>query len=396
MKRKLLSLAFAAVALPLAALDFAPPLVDGSGWQKSRRDWERELAGSRYAPVDAQSIRLLAEPQHGFGALRPREMELQWAADGSALSSVRIIIYNKGDDLPLDKKAFAAKLKESVSALNEALGMPGKQKNLLTRDTGVKVKATEWRGEHIAARLESCDREFIRLTVTADAESLSGGGAADAVSKKSLRQNVCREGGALWIKGIPMVDQGEKGYCVPATLARIFSYYGMSGIDQHAMAALCESGGATGTSVLEMQRALEAISHRFHVRLSQIDARMPDLSDVYARYNQVAAAAGQPRLLPMGAGRNLSEADGKLMQQAMGLRDADVAKWLKPIRKPLQEGIPILWCVPGHMRMIIGYDTERQELIYSDSWGARTAEERMPLAAACAISVFRYILKPSR
>ncbi|MGN0837050.1 MAG: hypothetical protein ACI4OS_06370 [Akkermansia sp.] len=396
MKGVLPALAFAALALPLGALDFAPLLVGGSGWQQSRRDWERALAGSRYAPVDAQSIRLLAEPLHSFGALRPREIEMQWAEDGSALSSVRIIIYNKGDDLPLDKKAFAANLKDSMAALSEALGGPGRQKALLTRDTGVKVKATEWRGEHIAARLEACNQEFIRLTMAADAGGLGGGGAADAVSKKSLRQNVCREGGALWIKGIPMVDQGEKGYCVPATLARMFGYYGMSGIDQHAMAALCESGGTTGTSVLDMQRALEAISHRFHVRLSQVDAQMPDLQAVYARYNRAAAAAGQPMLQPMPAGRNLSEADGRLMQQAMGLRDADIAKWLKPIRKPLQDGIPILWCVPGHMRMIIGYDTDRQELIYSDSWGQRTAEERMPLSAACAISVFRYILKPSR
>ncbi|MFR4224380.1 MAG: hypothetical protein ACLT38_12745 [Akkermansia sp.] len=39
------------------------------------------------------------------------------------------------------------------------------------------------------------------------------------------------------IQDIPMVDQGQKGYCVVATAARIFAYYGMDYVDQHELAS---------------------------------------------------------------------------------------------------------------------------------------------------------------
>lgn len=379
------------------ATDLAPLFVDGSAWEKTQQDWQAgPLNGNQFAPVDKLHIRLKTDGVHTFGTLDPAEMEIYWKEDGSGLRLLYIVVYNKGDDGDLDKKAFAAKLKETVAALDEAFGTKGKAKQLNKKDTGVKVKATEWQWENGTARLESCDQEFIRLGVAEDAEGLKVGGANAAVHKNSLRSNVRTDGTAKWIDGIPMVDQGQKGYCVPATLARVFGYYGMDGVDMHAMAALCESSGSTGTSTREMQQALEDISRRFHVRLTQIDGLHKDLSEIYAAYNKLAIGAGKPTLTEVKMGDNLDEADETLLMKALKIKPADITKWLKPVKKNVDEGIPLLWLVPGHMRMIIGYDPGKKEIIYSDSWGANAAKEHMSMTQAYVISMYRYVLKPSR
>ena len=61
-----------------------------------------------------------------------------------------------------------------------------------------------------------------------------------------------------------MVDQGQKGYCVPATLARVFAFYGMDGVDQHALAALCDSSADGGTSSNSMEAAMAAICKKMN------------------------------------------------------------------------------------------------------------------------------------
>jgi hypothetical protein len=39
-----------------------------------------------------------------------------------------------------------------------------------------------------------------------------------------------------------MIDQGKKGYCAAATLARVLQHYGYV-VDQHALAELAETEG---------------------------------------------------------------------------------------------------------------------------------------------------------
>jgi len=50
----------------------------------------------------------------------------------------------------------------------------------------------------------------------------------------------------------------------------------------------------------------------------------------------------------------------------------------------------------GHMRLIIGYNTTTNEILFSDSWGARHALKRMPMDNACAMTTAMYYLEPSQ
>ena len=65
--------------------------------------------------------------------------------------------------------------------------------------------------------------------------------------------------GAIYVGNLPMVDQGNKGYCVAATVQRLFEYYGI-GADMHQIAEIAGSDPRRGTSTLEMARKTVKLS----------------------------------------------------------------------------------------------------------------------------------------
>ena len=62
--------------------------------------------------------------------------------------------------------------------------------------------------------------------------------AGATVRLSDLPKNVTRDDdGNVFIDDIPMVDQGQKGYCVVASVQRLFEYYGIP-CDQHQLAQI--------------------------------------------------------------------------------------------------------------------------------------------------------------
>ena len=76
----------------------------------------------------------------------------------------------------------------------------------------------------------------------------------------------------------------------------------------------------------------------------------------------------------------------------------------------VDEGIPLLWSLQvgiikergipqaggGHMRLIIGYNEESDQLIYTDSWGAGHEFKKMSFPDAFTASMNLITIKPSR
>lgn len=144
--------------------------------------------------------------------------------------------------------------------------------------------------------------------------------------KERIAAQVSRsDEGHAYIKGIPMIDQGDKGYCAAATLARVLQYYGYS-VDQHAMAALAETeakltenarGGTLRDNII---KAMRRICGSTPFRLRELDKERPEA--------------------------------------------------IMPI---IEQGIPIIWFIPGHARLLIGLHPENNQIVYSDSWGPEHA-----------------------
>lgn len=408
-------LCLAGAELAWAGGDMVEAMGEGQFWGKTRQELAKELLqGVERIPTDQKTDRIPQTEELTFGEVEAGEMLIRWG-EKEKPSSVLVMVYNKGDDGPLEKKSFDKSLHKAIETLNACCGCKAKPKKVSRKEAGIPVKAWcwQWKGGFFQLEAASSGRkhdfvsEFIRLKAGADEASLEQGDGSDAARKSSLKQHVKRKDSAVWIEGIPMVDQGEKGYCVPATVSRIFAYYGMDGVDQHTLAALCNSTGGEGTSVREMYDALLDIGKAFHVRVQPLDDDEGVMSFVNA-YNKAAKKLKKEPVSP----EDFATAtwDAEVLKLGRAGKSAQIKKWLAPLIKSIEAGLPVIWSVRlgvfpekdipqsrgGHMRLLLGYDEERKVIFYSDSWGAGHERKEMPLEQACSISVSRYILKPSR
>lgn len=419
-----------AVALSTLACfgaDLVQPISTGELWKGPKQSAKNKyLVGTRYAPVDDTTWRM-ANGSFTFGKLHAGEVLLKWGEDN--IDSLRIIVYSKGDDGSVEREEFLEKIDAAKEALNEITGVEGKKKKVNVKETGVQVDCWEWEWENGAARLDASytgsiskkarrgrktkggkepfEAEFIRVDLGPDTESIERGGASDKVTRKELKGSVQKEeDGTVWLDGVDMVDQGQKGYCVPATLARVFAFYGMDGVDQHALAALCDSSADGGTSTNAMEGAMAAICKKFPVKLITIEDYQSSMMALMETYNKLAKKKKEEQLsfsVPP-----LDVADPELLLQARAGKKSQVKKWLGVIKRHIDAGSPVLWSVTlgiykekvsvpqtrgGHMRLIIGYNMKEQTIIYSDSWGAGHEKKTMPAAEAAAMTTGRYVIK---
>lgn len=401
--------------------DLREDLMSGAIWQMGVEDFGKKyLEGERGGWVDQEKTTIrLPQPKITIGELVLGEMLVKWRNEKPV--SLQIMIYNKGDNGAVDKEKFDEQLEQSLKKLNEIFGEEGKPFVPKSKESAVRnLKGWQWKSPALSAILDSnttgtrknFEAEFIRLRI------MSPGGVSqeERASKKDLKSNVKREGQRVVIEGIPMVDQGQKGYCSVATAARVFGYYGVKNIDQHELASAAGTSAGGGTTVTEMIAAIKKIGNRFQVKVNVLPGSLDSVQD-YLRfikaYNRGAKRAGEQQFpddsLDMPAFWNMVNAD--VLKSFRASKPADIERWMKPIRTYIDNGVPVLWSlelgiVPepmgisqtrgGHMRLIIGYDDEKQEILFSDSWGKEHACKAMPMADAAAVTVTRMVIMPSK
>lgn len=394
---------------------------------KSGELWKMNRKEAPYRPTFADIA--LGEVLYSWGEETQEDAPAAGEATGEEskvekLQKVVCMVYNRGDDGEIDKKKFDEKFDACVAALDEVSGKKGRQIQLSKGKTGVKVKAWQWQGEQGVIRLEGAvtikkkERlmEFIRLSIAPDIAMMDKGGSSDKIGRKDLKTNVTKEDdGTVWIKGIPMVDQGDKGYCVPATVARVFAYYGMDKVDMHALAALCETGTGGGTSTAKMAEALKTIGRTFRLKIKTLNPPSGSHHEFIKDYNREAKRQGKHELEEASAPGHaewFEGMDAALWAEVRAKKATDVKKWMAPIRKSIDSGVPVLWNVfasglynrewregggagSAHMRMIIGYNVEKNTIIYSDSWGEWATRRVMTMPEAYSVTTHVYVLSPS-
>lgn len=400
------------VALCLALMLCSMVKADGSLMQAASKGilWKisREALTQKvsYSPVDNRTCRFRKGRFECIQGLTTGDVVIQWDEKGSQIEIVNTTVYNKGDDGEIDRAAFENLLKSSLAALSAEMKVEPKSHKVGAKDAGVKPRAWVWENDNCAVMLEAFSSgsgkkyvaEFIRLTIAPKIEDMERGGAADAAKKSELKEHVKKESdGTVWIADIPMVDQGEKGYCVPAALSRVFAYYGMDGVDQHALAALCKSSG-DGTTLDAMTKAIRTISNSFHVSVKPW--KWVDMKKLAKDYERLAVREK----------KDLYNLDPEVLLQVIRSKPNITKKAMKDVRGFVDAGVPIVWGVMlgmypeqglpqsfgGHMRLIIGYNEKEKLIVYSDSWGARHEKKTMPLDQACAITQALFVLRPMR
>ena len=204
---------------------------------------------------------------------------------------------------------------------------------------------------------------------------------------------------------LPMIDQGQKGYCVPATITRVLSYYG-SDIELHALAGMMGVDPKRGITMDKTLDTLRKIDSKINIEFKMLYT-FPDFDPrkvrfFIRRYNAIARKKGAKQL-EMAKGANNSF-NGEIFTQ---LRSED--SWKERFRKIVKEhvdrGIPLCWGViifpkkdggkcEYHLRLIVGYTADNSGVIFSDSWGKGHERNTENLDEAWGRTIFLFSLTP--
>ncbi len=403
-------------------LDMFDDWQSGKIWEAQRsRNWY----GARAADLDDNSQRVSAGSVVTFCSMRLGEILLQWkkvAKDGETgqqeeiLHKVECTLYNRGDNGDMNEKLFHELFSHYQQKITDGTHAKKKRSNVPQKAAKMKTEAWKWETPQgvillvagISAKKGEPERmEYMRLVLLRDRHDIHDGGASDKETSH-LRQSVAHEeDGTVWIKGIPMVDQGSKGYCVPGSVARIFAYYGMTSIDMHTLAAICDTKTSGGTSVGSMYAALKKIGRHFNVTIATLVEYWHKRGEHLEKYDRRLKREKLPPRQKKDAW--ILEIDPQLWSEVRGANKAEIQNWLNRVYSHIDRGIPLLWCVAAsemychkdlsirggcHMRLIIGYNKQEHTIIFSDSWGKGATRRQMDAKNAYAVTDGVYALRP--
>ncbi len=301
------------------------------------------------------------------------------------VSQVTVSLYNRGDSGTISKEQFETRYKVAGIALNQTLGVKPAERRP-TATTAIKTSGWLWTAPTGLALLEyNADAmmkpnsaEFMRLKLTPPEGKnqllnvAAIGRDSTALKRSELVKFVKKEtNGDVYVGSVPMVDQGDKGYCVVASAQRMFGYLHIS-CDQHEIAALAGTDAQRGTNSKAMEETLKKIDNKFKTRFKPLLLKYPN--------------------------RNTTD------------KAARPEHFLKMIQEHVDKGVPLLWGLElglhpeepplkmqgtgGHMRLILGYNVAKNELLFSDSWGAGHELKRMKLENAIDSTFGVYLLEP--
>ena len=411
-------------------------------WAQSAEDFAVEHGKSAFRFSESRRRDVVVCRQSGavtfFGT---PVMETRVYFRNRAISKIELSLYNKGDATTRGSVMTSADLTGMVDALSGSLA-DGKGRTPQTER--VRVKNDRMKMGHkftrkwpkrtppaeltwgVSGERDSALVEYVRLTL--------GGGSAPADKDKAkaygsgsgaarFAENVKRNNeGDVYVANVPMVDQGEKGYCSVASAERVLRYFGQ-GIDEHELAQIAGTSASGGTSTKAMISAVETIGKKCRLGKREVVGKLGSWDDGAKRLKAYNAAAkrmkkpelrlddyitvhGNSRIFNIG---DMERAMEPKVLKAMSMKDkSGYGKFIKGIREQTERGVPLFWSVRlgvypepgipqqfgGHMRLIIGYNAERNEIIYTDSWGAGHERKHMPDDWAWTITLNLFYLNP--
>ena len=307
---------------------------------------------------------------------------------------VEMSVYNRGDDKSW-RQLGKAEIKELFTKISAAVGYkvdPFNAPHKKQRNGGFQY---EYKG--VSWGITDGVLDYARITTGGSSKRMSKGDVGKRVKKLA--------GGDVLIDSVPMVDQGQKGYCAVAVAERVLRYYG-NDVDEHQLAQMAGSTAGGGTSVKEMKASVKQIGSKCRLGFNEIVSLGGTINDIQKdieAYNKVAKSLRRPEI-------NLSQYFAMEPEVLLKMRtkDARYKKFMTGIKTRIDQGVPVFWGVMlgifpepelpqafgGHMRLIIGYNTAKNEILYTDTWGAGHELKRMSADRAFAITHDAFTLRP--
>jgi hypothetical protein len=377
------------------------PLFGGSDplWKASPETAAGRLKWPRESQTPTQSsFRAYPGESYHFAGTRPFSAALY--GEGGQTTSLSLVFANRGDsfgakgsaeehfdrDEPLPADALA-RLRTAIKAdadaiaatLTGVLGEAEKQ-NYGEGEGRRRVRRWDWLGH--AFLLSEEDEQYVGLTVVPSEFADQRGKTArisDAAVRERIRAAVERRPhGDVVVTQIPMVDQGPKGYCAPATCERAMRHVGMTA-DMYLLAVAGGTGLGGGVSVERMLQAVGRDIKRKGRSFQTFDGPL-SLKRI-ARFID----DGLPVLWVMDSAEAFNDLANDRTKERKTV--TDWAAWKQQLAADTDGAAITSDGTRAHCTMIIGYNKETGEIAFSDSWGARFTERWVRVEEAQAVSM---------
>ena len=430
---------FAAFMAARGAYDIGADFADREKWAVDPVEFniDHKAAGFRFVDQKRDCSVAMGEGHVEYKGVPVVETRVYFG--NGKVKKIEISVYNKGDLDPIGKDKFLDIVERVRKSVNpEGARPPEAAKETLA--SGMYRRVQRWDKVFPAAELSWAWREmrdngkreirpeYVRLNLigaedasSARREMATSRQAASGVRK--IKENVQKNAnGDVFIYGVPMVNQGQKGYCAAATSERVLRYYGIE-MDEHEIAQLAGTSAKGGTDSGAMVDAVTRVGNKVGLRKEDIVRSASggewEKSDIYKTlqlYNQAAKAAKEPTIdwqkhrsgSSINAGAIMQAMDTKILKAARAKLAGQQKRFHDEIRKQVNAGVPIFWSVMlghypepeipqasgGHMRLVIGYNDKTKEVLYTDSWGAGHELKRMPEDWAWTITTSCMFLRP--
>jgi len=381
--------------------DLFGPFVNAANWENDGKklpgEWEE---GAGY---DGQTVRYLKIHPPVLGQVAQRAYTI---SKGGELQSLNVNFLDAGsyfgyrpngtsaedDVIPLREKQriFEKHYKRIDKELRELLGKVTKDRGeeaVVGRTVELRSSYLDFPYEEFVVRYAASENHSINLVILkkdAVPETYLDSSWQDQPVRELRERAAARvkssTNGDVQIEGIPVFRQGARPYCAVNTIGMVTTYFGLQ-LSVESLAAgaqMKNTGSAAGSKMLEMYAAAAEEAGLKSSRSGRFDFKraMKAIEDgfpviVWRRYD-----SGRDRLHTEFA-RTFSKSPAALLPEATA---DERATW------PNEKG-------PSHASIVTGFNAERGEVIFMESWGEHTRNRRMRFEEMEATSYMAFYFK---
>ncbi|MDB4430126.1 C39 family peptidase, partial [Akkermansiaceae bacterium] len=250
------------------------------------------------------------------------------------------------------------------------------------RSRSLRAEMTEYRQGDLAIRVIAAPFRLIRLSISRAGkaprswldpaqENLSERERLDQLKKKVIKN----DRGDLSLGDIPIVPQGYRPYCGLNTLTMVGRYLGLH-LDEDWLAVAGKfqnTGSAAGSQMLGLYQAVAKEAGFAMSRSSSYEH-----SDV-----RRSLQAGMPVIVWRRWSR---ERDREHQRVSAELERGNEAAF-SPSAYPDEKA-------PLHASVVIGFNDERKEVIFLESWAGQSRARRMPVSELSATAYLTFSFRP--
>ncbi|NOY76179.1 MAG: hypothetical protein GXP32_10385 [Kiritimatiellaeota bacterium] len=346
----------------------------------------------------------------------------------ASLTSLEVSLYNRGDAGAMSNENFLPLLKTAKTKIDEWTGVKPSElaKKKLPKNRGI-IRRLAWVNGKLIIILQWSSKklrgsktlhpEYLKCVIQAfdpEYDPRKTIKSHKAVKNKSLKSNLkTNNDGDLYIDGVPMVDQGSKGYCAVAATERIMRYFG-SDVDEHDLAQLAGSSAKGGTNPVEMLKMLKRAGSKLRIKI-RVFMKPLDGRSVFKEIGKIDKFFKRKGVSKFGRITSFEEYYRKIKNEFDTYKEyrcvknkSAYKKFRSNIIKNVNLGLPVQWGVQlglvreeknpqawgGHMRLIIGYNKKTNEIVFTDTWGPGHEFKKMKWDDAWAIATFYSVMMP--